>query len=227
MGGVRGGVVGLMVGFAALISAGSTHAAAPVLLSVGQQARHPIARFGSMPGADVVAIYLAAKPDRGPDGKFLPENVKEADLLTNEEIAAAVWIDEDQVNPGLYYVMGRAADVGCNDPACVNGFSNVLTLRIPKPAQRYRATVKVLRYARVAHLTLAVTPLGETLPYRVCWTLRGTPRRRCARGRVSGHSWNRSASDLRRVSLRRMRKVTTFTWYVRGRRVAVKRVRVG
>jgi hypothetical protein len=227
MRGVRSGLVGLIVGFAALISPGSTQAAPPVLLSVGHQNRHPIARFGSMPGVDLVAVYVATKPDRGPDGRFLPENVKEADLLTTEEIAAGVWMDERQVDPGLYYVMARASDVGCNDAACVNGFSDVLTLRIAKPAQHYRATVQVLRYARVAHLTLAVTPLGETLPYRVCWTLRGTPRRRCVRGAVHGYSWNRSARNLRRVSLLRMRKVTTFTWYVRGRRVATKRALIG
>jgi hypothetical protein len=217
------GLVSLIIAFVALISAGSTQAATPVLVSVGQQNRHPSARFGPMPGVEVVGIYLATKPDRGPDGRFLPENTKEADLLTNEEIAAGVWIDEDQVDPGLYYVTARASDVGCSGPACINGFSNVLTLRIPRPALRYRASVKVLRYARVAHLSLAVMPLGERLPYRVCWTLRGTPRRRCVRGTVNGHSWNRSARDLRRVSLRRMRKVTTFAWYVRGRRVAAKR----
>jgi hypothetical protein len=223
---VSGRLVGPMVAFAALVSAGSAQAAAPVLLSVGHQNRHPTARFGPMPGVDLVAVYLATKPDRGPDGRFLPENTKEADLLTNEEIAAGVWVDEDQVDPGLYYVMARASDVGCSGPACINGFSNVLTLRVPKPAQRYRAAVKVLRYAGVARLMLAVTPLGDTLPYRVCWTPRDTRRRRCIRGTVRGYSWNRSARDVWSVSLRRMRTVTTFTWYVRGRRVAVKRARI-
>jgi hypothetical protein len=223
MGSVRGTLVGLTVAFAALVSAGSTQAAAPVLVSVSQESRHPIARFGPMPGVDLVTIYLAVKSDRGPDGRFLPENVKEADLLTNDEIAAGVWVDEKQVSPGLYYVMARASDVGCNDPACINGFSNVLTLRVPKPALRYRAAVKVVRYAGVAHLTLAVTRLGERLPYRVCWTVRGTLHRRCVRGTIRGYSWTRSARDVRRVSLRGMRTVTTFSWYVRGRRVAVKR----
>jgi hypothetical protein len=102
----------------------------------------------------------------------------------------------------------------------------VLTLRIPRPAQRFTASVKVLRYARIVRLALAVTPLGERLPYRVCWTLHGTSHRRCVRGTVSGYSWNRAAKDVRRVSVRGMRKLTTFTWYVRARRVAVNRARI-
>jgi hypothetical protein len=43
---------------------------------------------------------------------------------------------------------------------------------------------------------------------------------------VVGYSWNESASSLLRVSLRGMRRVTTFTWYADGRVVAVKRVRI-
>jgi hypothetical protein len=34
------------------------------------------------------------------------------------------------------------------------------------------------------------------------------------------------ASNLLRVSLRRMRKLTTFTWYADGSIVSVKRVRI-
>ena len=84
--------------------------------------------------------------------------------------------------------------------------------------------MQLLRYTRIAYLTFTVTPLGEKLPYRVCWTLtRGS---RCVRATVDGYSWNDSASDLLRISMRKMRKVTTLSWYVNGQRVALKRVRI-
>jgi hypothetical protein len=80
------------------------------------------------------------------------------------------------------------------------------------------------RLIGVGYLKMSVSPLGEKLPYRVCWTLtRGS---RCLRSNVTGYSWNEPASDLLRVSLRRMRKLTTFTWYADGRVVSVARVRI-
>jgi hypothetical protein len=121
--------------------------------------------------------------------------------------------------------MARTFDFECyQNPNCIDGFSNMLTLTIPKPEQRYSARVQLLRYIRIAYLTFTVNPLGETLRYKVCWTLaRG---RRCVPATVDGFSWNESASDLLRISMRKMRKVTTFSWYVNGQRVALKRVRI-
>jgi hypothetical protein len=216
----------LFAGIVSLVAVGFAQGAtAPTLASVGQQNRHPTATFGPLPGVDAAFIYLATKADRASDGSFLQENIEASDILTDDEIARGSWLYESQVDPGLYYVMARAFDFECyQDPNCVDGFSNMLTLTIPKPAQRYGAKVQVLRSIKVAFLTFTVTPLGDKLPYRVCWTLvRGG---RCVRATVEGYSWNASASDFLSVSLRRMRKHTTFSWYANGRRVALKRVRI-
>jgi hypothetical protein len=201
---------------------GAAFAAPPQLLSVGQQNRHPTATF-SAPSADFATIYLATKPDRGSDGHFLDENVKESDFLTSDEIQRGAWLDTSQVDPGTYYVMLEATQF-CYppDPSCTEGFSSVLTLEVPKPSSSYRGHVgPMFRFSRVVWVDLTVRPLGERLPYRVCWRLR-TKKQRCASGLVLGYSWNSSASDSLRLSMRGMAKRTTFTWYVKGRRVASK-----
>ena len=216
----------LLVGIVALVAVGAAQGAtAPTLASVGQQNRHPTATFGPLPGVDAAFTYVATKPDRASDGSFLEENIKASDILTDDEIARGSWLYESQLDPGLYYVMARTFDFECyQNPNCIDGFSNMLTLTIPKPEQRYSARVQLLRYIRIAYLTFTVNPLGETLSYKVCWTLtRGS---RCVRATVDGYSWNDSASDLLRLSMRKMRKVTTFSWYVNGQRVALKRVRI-
>jgi hypothetical protein len=165
-------------------------------------------------------MYLASRPDRGTDGHFLQENLKEIDLLTSDEIQRGVWLDSDQVDPGTYYVMLEATHFCYPDPDCTQGFSSVLTLQVPKPRSSYRGRVgPVYRFLRVVYVDLTVRPLGERLPYRVCWPLR-TRRLRCASGVVTGYSWNSSASDSLRISMRGMARRTTFTWYVKGRRVA-------
>jgi hypothetical protein len=140
-----------------------------------------------------------------------------SDSLFAREITARAWLSENELDPGTYYVMARAYSRGCGDPACIEGFSNVLRLIIPKPMQSYRASVRVLRGAGVVQLRLTVSPLGQKLPYRMCWTrTRGT---RCVRATVHGYSWNSSATDVLRVPLRDMRRVTTFTWYAEGQAV--------
>ena len=175
-----------------------------------------------MPGADDATIYFATKPDRASDGSFLRENIKELDFLTADEIQRSLWSDESQIDPGTYYAMVCATDYDCiGRPDCLDGYSNLLTLTVPKPRQAYGDSVEVLHYVRVAYLTLRVTPLGEKLPYKVCWRLK-TKRLRCVTGRVTGYSWNSSAEDMLRVRLSGMARRTTFVWYVRGRRVAAK-----
>jgi hypothetical protein len=215
----------IVAALAALMVVGRAQAATPTLVNVGQQDRHPQATFGTLPGVDGLTVYMATKPDRASDGSFLQENIKEADFLTADEIASSSWLYERQLEPGLYYLMARAFDFDCyQNPNCIEGFSKMFTLTIPKPAQRYRTSVQLLRFIGIGYLNLSVSPLGEKLPYRVCWTLtRGS---RCLRSTVTGYSWNAPASDLLRVSLRRMRKLTTFTWYADGRIVSVKRVRI-
>ena len=64
-----------------------------------------------------------------------------------------------------------------------------------------------------------VKPLGESLPYTVCWRLMNK-KRRCVTAKVGGYSWNDSASGDVTVGLRGMAKRTTFVWYVHGSKVA-------
>jgi hypothetical protein len=208
-----------------LACAATAWGAGPTLLSVGQQNRHPTATFAA-PGAEDATIYFATAPDRATDGRFLEENVGHLDLLTTDEIQAGHWLDSAQVDPGRYYVMLRAADYDCfGEPMCVDGFSDMLTLAVPKPVQRYRGGVRVWQYLSTVSVRFRVAPLGERLRYRACWTLVGK-RRKCVRRAVSGYSWNSPAEDQIKVRKRGMPRVTTFAWYVDGRRVASKRVRI-
>jgi hypothetical protein len=194
---------------------------APSLLSVVQQNRHATATF-SAPGADDATIYFATKPDRASDGSFLQENIKDLDLLTTDEIQRGSWTYESQLDPGTYYVMMRATDYDCfGQPTCLDGYSNMLSLDVPKPHQTYRGSASVLHYVHIAYLKLRVNPLGETLPYKVCWRLR-SGKRRCVSGKVEGYSWNDSADDELSVRLRAMKRRTTFVWYVHGRKVAAR-----
>jgi hypothetical protein len=118
--------------------------------------------------------------------------------------------------------MMNASDWDCfGQPTCLAGYSNTLMLTVPKPPPLYRGGVSVLHYVHVAYLTLRVKPLGESLPYKVCWRLKNK-KRRCVKGSVDGYSWNDSASDDLRVGLRSMAKRTTFTWYVQGQKVATR-----
>jgi hypothetical protein len=200
-------------------------ASAPTLLGLNEDDRHPSATF-AMPGADDGTVYLATAPDRATDGRFLDENVADIDFLTDEEIQAGHWLSGSQLDPGTYYGMVGATDFDCaGDPECLSGYSNVLTMTVPEPRQTYRRRVKVYRYLGIVELTLRIKPLGERRRYRVCWT-RGKKHRKCARGTVDGYSWNRAASDTISVRRRGMRRTTTFSWHVHGRRVASKRVRI-
>jgi hypothetical protein len=45
-----------------LVVAGAARAVPPPLVSVGQQARHPTAILGPLPGVDAAFIYVATKP---------------------------------------------------------------------------------------------------------------------------------------------------------------------
>jgi hypothetical protein len=203
----------------------AAEAASPTLLSVAHQDRHPTASF-SMPGADDATIYFATRPDRATDGRFLEENVEHLDLLTTDEIQAGRWLDSAQLDPGSYHVMLRADDYDCFDsPACMEGFSNVLTFEVPKPAPRYRGSVRAYRYLSSVDLRLRAAPLGERLPYRVCWRV-VSGRRKCVRGALRGYSWSSPAEDEISVRKRGMGRVERFVWYVDGRRVASRRARI-
>jgi hypothetical protein len=208
-------------------------AIAPKLTAVGAQRRHPSATF-SAPRAGTATIYLASRPDRASDGSFLTEDVVELDVFTDAEIQAGRWLDERQVDPGRYYVLLRAfPDLdtcyalgdGTYDPGCADGFSNMLRLVVPKPVVRYAARVSVYRYLRDVSLELRASPLGERRPYRVCYPTRAR-KRRCLAGTLDGFSWNAGTEDTLTASTAGLAATTTFTWYVSGKAVARKRVRV-
>ena len=118
----------------------------PLLNNVSQDRRHPRATIAA-PRASSVTIYIANRPDRATDGSFLTENVKEIDFLTDQELQTGAWLYESALDPGTWYLMARAsAESSCYsypppdykeviDPACAHGFSDVLTLTIPKPTR--------------------------------------------------------------------------------------------
>lgn len=223
-----------VVATAGLTRVGSALAVPPSLTSIGQQNRHPTASF-SAPKSKDVFIYVATKPDRSTDGSFLAENVVVTDVMTDSEIQAGTWEYEYQLGPGSYFVMLRAdpdfdtcysIDTGQYDPACADGFSDVVPLTIPTPTPHYVATANVAKWLGQVTLRLAATPLGAKLPYKVCYSLK-TKAKRCLAGSLDGYSWNSSADDELTVKMRGLAKRTTFTWYVRGRKVAARTVRTG
>jgi hypothetical protein len=221
------------IGAAAAVLAlpGSAFAAPPSLVSVADQQRQPQVTF-SAPRAGAVTVYLATKPDRDTDGNFIQQNLREVAILTPADIQAGTWTDSKRVSPGTYYVMLHAQanyDACANgsgiDPACADGFSNILTLSIAKPAVRYAVKVKADLRNKVATLMVTATPMGEKTPYRVCY--RTVSRvQRCTAGVLQGYDWDQSVQNAVFVGTSNLPAVTTFTWYVRGQKVAAKRVRV-
>ena len=219
---MRYGVAALVTA-AALAVVGEANAAPPALLTVGQQDRHATATF-SAPGADLATMYVATKPDLASGGGFLEENIKRVDFLTADEIQRGAWLDAEQLDPGVYYVMLRTSDFECpRNPNCTQGYSSVVPLEVPRPRARYQVRVFGFRHSGVIYLRFTVSPLGERLPYRVCWRLRNK-RRTCLSRTLAGYSWNSSATDTPRIRMRGMAARTTFVWYVRGKRVAAQTV---
>ena len=204
----------------------------PVITAVGQQDRHPTVSL-SAPRADSVTVSIASKPGRATDGSFLQENVVEYGFLTDSEIQSGLWLDSSQIDPGSYFVMLDATrdftscesyDANFNeviDPSCADGFSTVVPLTVPRPKTKYRVKTMLLKYIRIAYLTLTAKPLGVKVPYQVCWKRptgrKKTLRTKCVKATLSGYSWSDDASDLLRISTKGMSRRTRFTWYTRGR----------
>jgi hypothetical protein len=209
-----------------VVACTDAQAAAPDLFSVGQQDRHSTGAF-SAPGADDATVYIATAPDLGTDGRFLEENIEGYVFLTDDEIANGGWLSSDQLDPGDYYVMLRASDYDCfGEPSCIEGFSDVLPLTVPKPEQRF--TPRVRRVYGTLSLRLTIAPLGEPQSYRVCWR-QANGRRKCLRSTVHAYDWNQTEYDELTVSARArraMRRMTTFVWYVDGKLVAAKSARI-
>jgi hypothetical protein len=211
----------LALALAVLVLPADALAMPPTLRAVGQQDRHLVAILAA-PGAFGATIYVASKPDRATDGRFLDENIKTLDFLTDSEIQSGRWVYEDQIDPGTYYVLLRT-DCYTTESDCADGFSNMMTVVVPKPVSRYTAAVTAYRYLDYVSLQVVARPLGERRAYRACYRLR-SGRTRCLTGTLDGYDWNSSADDRLTVSTRGLPLRTTFSWYVGGKLVAAKRV---
>jgi hypothetical protein len=224
---------GLIFAAVSLVFVPSAAAIPPTLLSVGSQRLHPTATF-SAAKSDHVVIQVATRPDRASNGEFLNENVEVFDVLEDSEVQAGNWLYESQIDPGTYYVLLRASpdfdlcyqfDSGGFDPSCADGYADMKTLTVPRPPIRYAASVRRYVFLSGVELSITAVPLGEKLPYRVCYRT-ASGRRVCLAGVISGFSWNSSATDTLTANKRNLRKLTTFTWYVAGKPVASKRARI-
>lgn len=219
------GLAAIAAAFALVLAVGGSPAlaVAPALTSVAQQDRHPTVKF-TAPRADVV-VSIASKPTQATDGSFLQENVTFGDALTGAEENTGAWTGERKLDPGLYYVAIKATPrfpeclqpraPNSYNPACAFGYSNVIALRIPAPKTVYRATVSVRRKTMIGELALKADPLGITQPYNVCYRTK-IRRKKCVKRTLPGYSWDSSARDVLRISLRDLAERTKFTWYKRG-----------
>ena len=93
--------------------ASQASAAKPTVITLGQQNRHPMMTF-SAPRAGSLAVDFARSPDRATDGNFLSENIVNSAFLTDDEVQTGRWLDEDQLDPGKYFVMlDASAESSC------------------------------------------------------------------------------------------------------------------
>ena len=113
---------------------------------------------------------------------------------------------------------------GSYDPACADGYSTVMPLRIPVPQSRYVTATKTYRWLGQVTLRLTATQLGANRPYKACYRLKNGAKR-CLRGTLNGYDWNSKASDDLTVRTRNLAKTTTFTWYVGGKKVGKRTIR--
>jgi hypothetical protein len=226
--------VSLLLGAVALaaIHAPSALAVPPVLAVVAQSQRHPTATF-TVSRSNFVEMQIASKPDRATDGSFLQENIVGSDILTDSEIQSGAWEYSNQLDPGTYWVTVDASpDLGVCllgdgsiDPACSDGYSNVLELRIPTPTISYSVAVTAFPSIRQAYLEITANPLGVMTPYRVCFR-NAAHGIRCLSSTLDGFDWNSAADDELSITTSALPASTTFTWYVAGHKIATKRARL-
>jgi hypothetical protein len=237
MGRWRRVVVVTVVLSASLLLAEAAKANPPSLNTVGVQGLHPTAKF-SAPSAMGAFITIASKPDQGSDGSFFFENVVEQVALTDSELQTGQWLDSDPLSPGTYWLTLQAfpnattcisaatqSDPEGIDPSCANGYSNVLELVVPAPSTRYTVKITQEPYLPAVALQLTATPLGDRLPYRVCWTT-VVAKTLCLSGSLAGYDWSMSAESMLTVRTSNLAAETTFTWYVGSRVVAAKNAHV-
>jgi hypothetical protein len=205
----------------------------PTLLSLGHQARHPTASF-SAHNADFVTIYFATRPDRATDGNFLTEHVKYTDPLTDSEIQQGRWLRASRIEPGTYWVMLRASpdfdrcyrsDTGDYDPACAQGYSEPVRWVLPRPQSRFSVSLYRWQSRPRIDLNFAARPWGDKTPVRLCYRT-AAKQRRCLNGMLDGFTWDVGSSDEISVSTRGLATWTTFEWFLEGKRVLQRRIRV-
>jgi hypothetical protein len=200
------------------------------LLTAGHEARHTVVTF-SAPRANPVAIYIASRPDRATDGRFLDEDIVTLDILTPSEIQAGRWLSESQLEAGTYWVNLRASPDFAScwdferfrglDPACADGYSNVLQFEIPRGPVRYEwnfirpfAGAVPAGYVYTGERLLIQIrarglPAGERRGYQLC-VLR--PRREvCKRDTFTGPAWRTREWRILPGEGRNRR----YTWLVR------------
>lgn len=216
----------------------SAAATPPVLLTAGHEARHPVVTF-SAPRANPVAVYIASKPDRATDGAFFAENIVTLDILTANEIQTGRWLSESQLEAGTYWVNLRASPdfAACwdyerfrgLDPACADGYSNVLQLQIPRGPVSYEwkfirpfaGSVPAGYVYRGERLLIQVParglPAGERRGYQLCAL---KPRREvCRRDSFTGPALRTREWRILPGEGRNGR----YTWFVRVNRRTVLR----
>ena len=115
-----------IAGVAFLAAAGSSSAAPPQLLSVGQSGGFLTATWSLPPGVQARVIEAATNPKVNSDGFFPLENVKVFTALADAQTS---FVSDSQLLPGTYYVHVAGHDSGC---ACGNyEFTQILTVVIP------------------------------------------------------------------------------------------------
>ena len=169
--------------------------------------------------------------DRATNGSFFTENVEDLSVLTDSEIQTGRWVSDRKIDPGQYWVMLDAYSFcylpsGDADPACADGFSAPLPLRVPKPKTRYSTSAQKFPFIKTLALRIVAKPLGERQTYKLCYPTKGGGRK-CVSGVLRGYDWDSPAQDTRSVRTSGLKATTTFTWSVGGRKVASRRVRVG
>jgi hypothetical protein len=110
-------------------------------------------------------------------------------------------------------------DLGDYDPGCANGYSNMVTLTVPRPTVHYSIAVTDYSFLKRVSLRLTATPLGVVMPYKACYLTKAKAHR-CVAGKLNGFSWNSAADDSLDISTRNLGPSTLFTWFVAGNAVA-------
>ena len=231
----RAALIALLV-VAAVIFASPAVAAPPVLTAVGQTNRHPTATWTLPAGVKSRLVEIATDPASRPDGYFSGESVKATDGL---EDGQTNWVYKAQLEPGTYYVHIGGFDEGCylrRGMCPIPEFSQVMTLEIPSP--RYQASTRTI-HPHALRLPGNWTYLGDTLKLRFrnanaatddsqTYTLCNTTARgrACRSRKLVARSWDTFRLRITRAVARRSRQYIAFTWWVEGRVVARRRVKM-